>query len=309
MGSGQKVREREGSVRPEVRGQYPVGEREHAVTQSGTAQVSVVPGESALRLWEAVRLSQIGSWVVDVDRHVVLISPEAFRLHGLEPPIGSDGKPTAAEVDLDDWADRLTPASAGPRENALERLAQLGEPVDYEFEVRVGRSTRHILGHAEVAQRSGGRVTQIFGYITDVTEQRRTERRNRRTQRELTHQQQVLERIARGETLGETLDRICRYVERLLPGTRCTVLVLDRASGVLRHGACPTIDREYADLIDGLPVGEGMGACGTAAARGDIVIVEDIQADTLDGRLHRSSVRASTWDQSGPSRCARSAAR
>ena len=103
--------------------------------------------------------------------------------------------------------------------------------------------------------------------------------------RELKHQQRVLERIARGEPLEPTLDGICRHLERQYPGVHCTVLLLDRAAGVLRHGSCPTITREYAELIDGLPVGEGMAACGTAAARGQPVIVEDVQSDPLTAQF------------------------
>lgn len=284
----------------EVRGRDQATGHKTATTQPGTADQAAAREASSLRLWEAVRLSKIGSWVVDLDRRVALISPEVFRLHGLEPPVGAGGKSTGQEVTIDEWLEMATPASHGPRMQAIEDLAESGEPVDYEFEVKVGRSTRHILGHAEVAQRSGNRVTQIFGYVEDITARKRTEQRRRRTERELTHQQKVLERIARGETLEETLDRICRYVERLISGTRCQVLVLDRAAGVLRHGAAPTLDREYADAIDGLPVGDGMAACGTAAARGEVVIVEDVQTDPLTAGFtelgNRFNLR-SVWSQ------------
>src|SRR5271170_2952005 len=98
---------------------------------------------------------------------------------------------------------------------------------------------------------------------------------------ELEHQNLVLERIARGEPLDETLRLLCRHVEARYQGTRCTVLLLDRAMGVLRHGASPTLPPAFSRQIDGLPVGEGMGACGTAAARGEVVIVEDVLDDAL----------------------------
>src|ERR1700744_5540507 len=98
---------------------------------------------------------------------------------------------------------------------------------------------------------------------------------------ELEHQNLVLERIARGEPLGEALNMLCRNVEERYAGTRCTVLLLDRALGVLRHGASPTLPSAFSSEIDGLPVGEGMGACGTSAARGEVVIVEDVLNDAL----------------------------
>jgi c-di-GMP-specific phosphodiesterase len=98
---------------------------------------------------------------------------------------------------------------------------------------------------------------------------------------ELTHQQRMLERIVRGDPLDRTLNALCRHVEQRFPGSRCTVLLLDRSLGVLRHVASPTLPRRFVNQIDGLPVGEGIGVCGTAAARGAIVIAADIQTDPL----------------------------
>ncbi len=98
---------------------------------------------------------------------------------------------------------------------------------------------------------------------------------------ELLQQQQVLSRIAHGEPLDATLDMLCRHVEERYPGTHCTVLLLDRSLGVLRHGASPSLPAAFSRQIDGLPAAEGMGACGTAAARGELVAVSDVLADPL----------------------------
>ncbi len=98
---------------------------------------------------------------------------------------------------------------------------------------------------------------------------------------ELVHQQRVLTQIARGEPLEHTLNVLCEHVEQQFPETHCTVLLLDREMGVLRHGASPTLPPAFSRQIDGLPVGEGMGACGTAAARGQAVVVSDVLDDPL----------------------------
>jgi c-di-GMP-specific phosphodiesterase len=98
---------------------------------------------------------------------------------------------------------------------------------------------------------------------------------------ELVHQQRILERIVRGDPLDQTLNALCRHVEQRFPGTRCTVLLLDRSLGVLRHVASPTLPKRFVNQIDGLPVGDGIGVCGTAAARGDVVIAADILDDPL----------------------------
>ena len=98
---------------------------------------------------------------------------------------------------------------------------------------------------------------------------------------ELVHQQRMLERIVRGDPLDRTLNALCRHIEQRFPGSRCTVLLLDRSLGVLRHVASPTLPKRFTNYIDGLPVGEGIGVCGTAAARGDVVIAADVLTDPL----------------------------
>jgi diguanylate cyclase (GGDEF)-like protein len=98
---------------------------------------------------------------------------------------------------------------------------------------------------------------------------------------ELTYQQRILERIVRGDPLDRTLNALCHHVEQRFPGSRCTVLLLDRSLGVLRHIASPSLPRRFINEIDGLPVGDGIGVCGTAAARGAVVIAADIHNDPL----------------------------
>jgi hypothetical protein len=61
------------------------------------------------------------------------------------------------------------------------------------------------------------------------------------------------------------------------------VLRLDAVAGVLRHAAAPSLAESFRVAIDGLAVAEGMGACGTAAARAEVVIVEDTESDPLTG--------------------------
>ena len=98
---------------------------------------------------------------------------------------------------------------------------------------------------------------------------------------EYEYQQGMLARIVRGDPLERTLNAICSHVEQWHPGSHCTVLLLDRTLGVLRHAASPTLSKAFAREIDGLPVGDGMGVCGTAAARGEVVIASDVLNNPL----------------------------
>jgi PAS domain S-box-containing protein len=49
----------------------------------------------------------------------------------------------------------------------------------------------------------------------------------------------------------------------------------------LRHGGAPSLPKAYTDAIDGVLIGPAVGSCGTAAYRGEQVIVEDIATDPL----------------------------
>ncbi|MVA25743.1 EAL domain-containing protein [Agrobacterium vitis] len=91
-------------------------------------------------------------------------------------------------------------------------------------------------------------------------------------------QNRILEKIARGDPLAETVDFLCRSVETIINDIVCSVLTLDDM-GRLHHLAGPSIPEHYSQAINGLACGEGVGSCGTAAFRGRPVLVTDIEND------------------------------
>jgi c-di-GMP-specific phosphodiesterase len=115
----------------------------------------------------------------------------------------------------------------------------------------------------------------------DIDAQKKAEDRAHELEVDMTNQERILERTARGEPVDGILDAVCRTFEARYPGARCSVLRLDAACGVLRHVAAPSLPDSFRSAIDGLAVGEGMGACGTAAARIEMVVVEDTETDPL----------------------------
>ncbi len=94
-------------------------------------------------------------------------------------------------------------------------------------------------------------------------------------------QKQVLELMANGATLSETLDTLLRDIEERSPEMLCSVLVMDRDGLRLRHGAAPRLPADYTRAIDGVAIGPCVGSCGTAAFRREPVIVADIATDPL----------------------------
>lgn len=95
----------------------------------------------------------------------------------------------------------------------------------------------------------------------------------------LTWQTRTLKQIATGVPLAEVLTGIARTLEDLLPGSYCSVLLLDSDRRTLRHGAAPTLPAEYSAAIDGLTIGADAGSCGAAAYEGHPVVATDTQDD------------------------------
>lgn len=91
----------------------------------------------------------------------------------------------------------------------------------------------------------------------------------------------VLEMISSGAPVSDVLQVLCRIIEEQSPGLLCSILLLDADRRTLRHGAAPSLPERYNKAIDGVMIGPNAGSCGTAAYRGEPVIVSDIASDPL----------------------------
>ena len=60
-----------------------------------------------------------------------------------------------------------------------------------------------------------------------------------------------------------------------------SILILDKQGKHLLHGAAPSLPQAYNDAIHGAAIGPAVGSCGTAAFRGETVVVTDIADDPL----------------------------
>ncbi len=103
----------------------------------------------------------------------------------------------------------------------------------------------------------------------------------KRTEILLHGQNRVLEMIASGIALPETLAALVRLIEEQSPGMLGSVLLLDDDGVHVRHGAAPNLPTEFVAAVDGQPIGPVAGSCGTAAYRREPVFVEDIATDPL----------------------------
>lgn len=118
-----------------------------------------------------------------------------------------------------------------------------------------------------------GNCTGYVGTVTDITAHKRMEGR-------LEMQNRILAQIAKGEPLLDILKALIASLEQQLDGALCSILLVDEEN---RLRPCPsvTLPQEYLMSCDGVMIGEGVGSCGTAVYRQQVVIVSDIANDPL----------------------------
>lgn len=98
----------------------------------------------------------------------------------------------------------------------------------------------------------------------------------------LAGQQRLLELVARGATVYETLSAIALFGEETLPEMMASVLIFDAESQSLRKGGYGRALRpEFQEALDGMPIGPQAGSCGTAAYRSKRVVSLDVATDPL----------------------------
>jgi len=205
-------------------------------------------------------------WMGSPDmREVYYVSPQYQRIWG---------RPCSSLLESRDfWSESIVPADRGAVLAVMARNL-FGEG---ELEYRIQRpdgSIRWIRDRAFPVRNERGEVHRIAGIAEDVTSVKRAEALRKANYR-------VLEQIATGEPLPAILDSLVRLIESQGDGLIASILLLSEDGTRLLRGAAPSLPQEYNDAIDGVHIGPAVGSCGTAAFRGETVIVEDIEHDPL----------------------------
>jgi PAS domain S-box-containing protein len=230
--------------------------------------------ENAERLRAALDASATGTFRWDPATGALDWDENLDRLFGLPP--GRTAR------DVQEFMGLVHPEDRASVLAALARCVEEGADFDLEFRVALpDGSVRWVLDRGSMLRDARGRPLSMTGACTDITARKRSEEDLRRQGLLLAWQHRVLERIAQGAPLPETLDVLCREAEAQAPAHHYMVLLLDEEGRRLRHGAAPSLPPSYNAALDGIPVGEGVGSCGTAAHRRAPVVVTDIAEDPL----------------------------
>jgi diguanylate cyclase (GGDEF)-like protein/PAS domain S-box-containing protein len=110
----------------------------------------------------------------------------------------------------------------------------------------------------------------------------------------------VLEKLATDSTLAHILKEIVSSAEQINPGMLCSILLLDEDGKRLGNAVAPSLPSFYNQAINGIEIGTGVGACGSAAFSGERVIVEDISTHPYwvpYKELAANAGLASCWSQ------------
>lgn len=121
----------------------------------------------------------------------------------------------------------------------------------------------------------------ISVFFHDITEQKLLEESARQSRQLLECQNRILELIAQDTPMNIVLSEVIRVIEEQSPGMLGSVLLLDPDGVTLYHTTAPSLPESYTRAINGQPIGPCAGSWGTAAFRGEPVIVEDIATDPL----------------------------
>ena len=89
----------------------------------------------------------------------------------------------------------------------------------------------------------------------------------------------ILKLIAQGTSLKGVLDALTAAIERMSPGSFCSVLLLDEDRQHLVEGSAGSLPKEYMRIVNGLEIGPDVGSCGSAAFWNRTTIVADIATD------------------------------
>ncbi|MBL8489692.1 MAG: PAS domain S-box protein, partial [Rhodocyclaceae bacterium] len=246
-----------------------------------------VSGEK--RLEEAIRQSrqlllnvlaaatEVSIVATDLQGRITLFNPGAERLLGYQADeVVGTATPErfhdAAEVrhayeSIKGPVGRLP--SAGEWIHALVDAGE-GRQVEWTY-VRRDGSRVPVLMTVTRMRDAAGVVTGYLGVAIDIRERKRLEQREHLRAK-------ALEKVAGGARLAATLAGIIDEVEAMSPGWIPSVLLLAPGSRRIRMAIAPRLPSAVLRSLEGTELGDGVGSCGTAMARGERVVVDDIAA-------------------------------
>lgn len=245
------------------------------------AQQMRLQEETAQRESEHRRLSAVlqalpvGVFLADSAGQLYHINESGREIWGTaEPPLTGPAGWEMYRV-RDPLTGRLQPLE----ERAMYRALCGEEGLRQEVAIDTFDGQRKILLQSAVPVRDAdGKITDVVGTAVDITEQKRTEAAIRESEASREEKRAILEMVAVGAPLNEVLTAIARFTEKRVGGA-CVVFRVEEAGDYLRLAVAPSLPASLYPPGERLPVGHGVRVSGSAVARKEVVISEDIATD------------------------------
>ena len=119
---------------------------------------------------------------------------------------------------------------------------------------------------------AGGNIVRFISIRTEIDDLKKAEDL-------LTAEVELLRMVAQARPLASVLDRLCRAVEEISPGSICSVLGVDVETARFRAGAGPSLPESYNRLFDGKAIDPGYGPCSLAATCNEPVATSNPASD------------------------------
>lgn len=200
-------------------------------------------------------------WVADRDGYVNFVNRAWCEYTGLSPE-ASFG---------DGWMVAIHPHDIQKVE-ALWPLQDAGHDPVYQTQLRFRRKDGQYRWYLVKANPGANRENDWVGFSTDVHDLASIRARDRA-------QVNILSKLVSGEKVEAILEALCELGEEQLPGSRCTVLLLNEEGTGFTGGAAPFLPKHIQDMIPGTRVGPGVGTCGSAAFEKRDIVSASIASD------------------------------
>lgn len=161
----------------------------------------------------------------------------------------------------------------------LSQKVYKGQSGVLEFSILGAKKTKRWLECHATPVKLNNTNESVFGMLAvsrDITERKHTELELSHRNHYLWLNNLILKKLGENLPMKVILDEMMISIEDCHLGTYSSVLLVDKNNKYLIHGAAPSLPRDWVEKIARVPIGEGIGSCGTAAYRGEPVIVEDI---------------------------------
>ncbi len=220
---------------------------------------------------------QTSVWSWDPESDLILCLPELFALHGRPHPDASPDPRSPLSLSRPRLLELLPPEPRRRLASFLDGILVTGTGGELTYQVAVDNSIRSLRIQAAVGRDGNLGRMLVLGQLRDLTTERMLALSRAQAERELELQQRVLDGLAAREPLSDTLDLICRHLERLYPGAFVAVMLYDPETRSLRSAAAPSLAADFSTAIDTILVNAEGGVRASPITAGRPEVIEDVR--------------------------------